>query len=240
MSDATQTDAQAEPLTMPRPGGLLARRELHFIWLLDVSGSMNAEGKIQALNVAIRESIPQLQAAARDNPNVDVLVRAIVFADGARWHLEKPTPVADLRWTDVVAGGHTDMAAALRLVAQALKVPPMPERAVSPVLVLVTDGHHTDDFQAGLGELMAERWGREALRMAVAIGRDVHLATLQDFIGDDALRPIQAHNPEALLQKIRWVSRSGIESASQLTDQAQQRHIAQASARADDGDLVEW
>ncbi len=43
-----------------RPGGAMARRELHFIWLLDTSGSMNADGKIQALNVAIRETIPQL------------------------------------------------------------------------------------------------------------------------------------------------------------------------------------
>src|SRR5437764_1186275 len=113
-----------------RPGGAMARRELHFIWLLDTSGSMNADGKIQALNVAIRETIPQLQAAARDNPNVNVLVRAITFSDGAKWHVETPTPVANLRWTDVTAGGHTDLGKALRLLANALKVPPMPERAV--------------------------------------------------------------------------------------------------------------
>lgn len=230
MSDAT--------IAMPRPGGALARRELHFIWLLDVSGSMNADGKIQALNVAIRESIPQLQAAARDNPNVDVLVRAIVFANGARWHIEKPTPVAELRWEDAVAGGHTDMGAAFRLAAEALKVPPMPERAVSPVLVLVTDGHHTDDFDGGLAALMAERWGREAVRLAVAIGRDVNMAALQAYIGDDELRPVTANNPEALMQKIRWVSRSGVESASQLVDREGQRRVAGAPSFLDDN--VEW
>jgi len=226
------------PIAMPRPGGALARRELHFIWLLDVSGSMNADGKIQALNVAIRESIPQLQAAARDNPNVDVLVRAIVFANGARWHLEKPTPVAELRWEDAVAGGHTDMGTAFRLAAGALKVPPMPERAVSPVLVLVTDGHHTDDFDGGLAALMAERWGREAVRLAVAIGRDVNMTALQAYIGDDELRPVTANNPEALMQKIRWVSRSGVESASQLVDREGQRRVASAPSFLDDN--VEW
>ncbi len=233
-------DEHSSSPAMPRPGGAMARRELHFIWLLDVSGSMNAEGKIQALNVAIRESIPQLQAAARDNPNVEVLVRAAVFSDGARWHLEQPTPVAALRWDDVGAGGHTDMGTAFRLVAAAMKVPPMPERAVSPVIVLITDGHHTDDFDGGLAALMAERWGAEALRMAVAIGRDVNLAALQTFIGDDALRPVTANNPEALLQKIRWVSRSGIESASQLVDHAQQRRVAEAPSRLDGGESVEW
>jgi uncharacterized protein YegL len=179
---------------------------------------MNADGKIQALNVAIREAIPQLRAAARDNPNVEVLVRAIAFSDGARWHIEEPTPVAALRWTDLAAGGHTDMGTALRLLADAMKSPPMPERAVSPVFVLVTDGHHTDDFEGGLAALMGETWGREAVRMAVTIGRDVNLALLQKFIGDDGLQPTQASNPEALIQQIRWLSRSGLERVSQVDD----------------------
>jgi uncharacterized protein YegL len=188
--------------------------------------------------VAIRESIPQLQAAARDNPNVDVLVRAIVFSNGARWHIEKPTPVAELRWEDAIAGGHTDMGTAFRLAAAALKVPPMPERAVSPVLVLVTDGHHTDDFDGGLAALMAERWGREAVRLAVAIGRDVNMTALQTYIGDDELRPVTANNPEALMQKVRWVSRSGVESASQIVDREGQRRMAGAPSFVDDN--VEW
>lgn len=224
---------------LPRPGGTLARRELHFIWLLDTSGSMNADGKIQALNVAIREAVPQLRAAARDNPNIDMLVRAVTFADGARWHVEQPTPVADLRWQDVTAGGHTDMGEALTLVAQALAVPPMPERAVSPVLVLVTDGHHTDDFDAGLAALMAERWGREAVRMAITIGRDVNAEALQKFIGRDDIRPVQAHNPEALIQHIRWVSRSSVESVSQVRDDGGMASPSRLLARQP-ADEAEW
>lgn len=231
-----------ETLNLVRPGGAMARRELHFIWLLDTSGSMNADGKIQALNVAIREAIPQLRAAARDNPNVDVRVRAMTFSDGARWHIETPTPVHELKWTDITAGGHTDTGTALALLAQAMKVPPMPERAVSPVLVLVTDGHHTDDFELGLSALMAERWGREAVRMAIAIGRDVHLASLQQFIGNDEIRPVEAGNPEALVQQIRWVSRSGIESVSQIVDGERRPGdsvLARASQSAID-DAAEW
>jgi uncharacterized protein YegL len=206
-----------------RPGGVMARREMHFIWLLDTSGSMNADGKIQALNVAIREAIPQLRAAARDNPNVEVLVRAISFSNGARWHIERPTPVEDLRWEDLTAGGHTSLGAALQLLAQAMRAPPMPERAVSPVFVLVTDGHHTDDFDAGLAALLAQSWGREAVRMAITIGRDVNLAALQKFIGNDDLAPVQANNPEALIEQIRWVSRSSLESISQLDGGASRR-----------------
>lgn len=215
------------------PGGALARRELHFIWLLDVSGSMNVDGKIQALNVAIQETIPQLQAAARDNANADVLVRALTFSSGARWHIETPTPVAQLRWNSVSAQGHTDMGQGLRLAASALASPPMPVRAVSPVLVLVTDGHHTDDFDAGLNALMAERWGREAVRMAVAIGRDVSMVALRKFIGNDDIEPLQANNPDALVQQIRWASRSGVESASQVlgADERKRRYEAQQASQ---------
>ena len=215
------------------PGGALARRELHFIWLLDVSGSMNVDGKIQALNVAIQETIPQLQSAARDNTNAEVLVRALTFSSGARWHIEKPTPVAQLRWNNVTAQGHTDMGQGLRLAASALASPPMPVRAVSPVLVLVTDGHHTDDFDAGLAALMGERWGQEAVRMAVAIGRDVSNVALRKFIGNDDIQPLQANNPDALVQQIRWASRSGVESASQVlgADERKRRYEAQQASQ---------
>ena len=228
-------DASAAVPAM-RPGGEMARRELHFVWLLDTSGSMNADGKIQSLNVAIREAIPQLRAAARDNPNVAVLVRAIAFSNGARWHLETPTPVEALRWVDLAAAGHTDLGAALRLLADAMATPPMPERAVSPVFVLVTDGHHTDDFEAGLAALLAEPWGREAVRAAITIGRDVNLAALQKFIGDESSRPVQANNPEQLVQQIRWLSRSGLERVSQVDDGGRVRSASSFAADAE----AEW
>ncbi len=92
------------------PGGALASRPLHFFWLADCSGSMGIDGKIQALNNAIREAIPHMQQVAAENPNAQVVVRAIAFANGARWHISQPVPVADFRWQDLKAGGVTDMA----------------------------------------------------------------------------------------------------------------------------------
>lgn len=218
--------------THRRPGGALARRPLHFIWLLDASGSMRVDAKIQALNVAIRETIPHLAAAAADNPGTEVLVRALAFASGARWHVERPTPVGELRWSDLSAGGHTDMGRALGMVADELKTPPMPERAVSPVLVLVSDGHYTDDFEAGLRRLLAEPWGREARRLAIAIGRDVSKRALKAFIGDDSLEPLPANNPEALARQIQWASLSGVQQASQLLDEDSTRRIYLAQVRS--------
>lgn len=51
-----------------RPGGELATRPLHFIWLADCSGSMSIDGKIQALNNAIREALPRIRTVPTKIP----------------------------------------------------------------------------------------------------------------------------------------------------------------------------
>src|ERR1700730_9492011 len=119
------------------PGGAIASRPLHFIWLLDTSGSMIGD-KIQSLNFAINEAIKPMQDTAAENPHAQVLVRAVTFSTGARWHLATQIPVADFKWTNVSAGGFTDMGKALTLVAEQLRIPPMTDRALPPVLVLVS------------------------------------------------------------------------------------------------------
>ena len=70
-----------------RPGGEMATRPLHFIWICDCSGSMGQGGKIEALNNAIREVIPHIRGVADENPNAEILIRAIKFSDGAQWHI---------------------------------------------------------------------------------------------------------------------------------------------------------
>ena len=122
-----------------RPGGELATRPLHFIWIADCSGSMAIDGKIQSLNTAIKEAIPNMQDVADENPNAQVLVRAVRFSDGAQWHVSHPTDIADFKWDDLQAGGVTSMGRALTLVADQLRIPPMTDRALPPVLVLISD-----------------------------------------------------------------------------------------------------
>lgn len=197
-----------------RPGGELATRPLHFIWIADCSGSMSMDGKIQALNNAIREAIPHMKDVADENPNAQVLVRAIKFSSGATWHIAQPTPVGEFKWVDLTAEGVTDMGKALSLVADQLKVPPMNERALPPVLVLISDGLPTDDFARGLRELMELPWGKKAVRMAIAIGEDAGYDVLQNFIGHAELKPLPANNPEALVKQIKWVSTVVLKAAS--------------------------
>jgi uncharacterized protein YegL len=175
---------------------------------------MEQDGKIQALNTAVREAIPHMRKVAEDNPNAQVLVRAVKFSNGAQWHISQPTPVADFAWTDLTAEGETDMGKALQLVAEQLKMPPMSERALPPVLVLISDGQPTDDFESGLRALMDQPWGKKAVRIAISIGRDADPEVLQRFIGNPELKPLAANSPEALVKHIKWASTAVLKSAS--------------------------
>lgn len=197
-----------------RPGGGLAARPLHFIWICDCSGSMSVDGKIQTLNTAIREAVPHMRNVASDNPNAHVLVRAVRFSSGAQWHVPDPMPLDSFEWPDLKAEGVTDMGRALHLVAGQLQMPPMPERALPPVLVLVTDGQPTDDYLSGVRAIQAQPWGRKAVRLAIAIGEDADPECMENFIGNPEIRPLRANNPEALVDYIQWVSTVVLSAAS--------------------------
>jgi len=202
-----------------RPGGELSTRPLEFFWIADCSGSMSVNGKIQQLNTAIRESLPAMRKVADENPFATVRVRALAFSDGARWHIQ-PTPVEEFKWVDLQAGGVTDMGKALSMVAEQLKMPPMSRRALPPVLVLISDGQPTDDFNRGLEELMAQPWGKKAVRIAIAIGQDADREVLQKFINNIEFQPLQANNVESLTNYIRWASTVVLQSASAPASQS--------------------
>jgi len=203
------------------PGGELATRPLHFIFICDCSGSMGVDGKIQSLNNAIREAIPHMQKVADENPYADVLIRSLSFAVGAQWHISQPTKVKDLKWTDLIADGdRTDMGYALKMISEQLKVPPMNSKALPPVLVLISDGQPTDNYLAGIDEIKTLPWGKRAIRISIAIGADADKDMLRKFIGNAEIDVLEANNPESLIKHIRWVSTAVLKSASSPASQS--------------------
>jgi len=186
------------------PGGEMSSRILDFFWIADCSGSMDGE-KIQTLNYAIRQTIPDMRKEADDNPNASIMVRAIKFSDGAAWHIPTATPIDAFNWVDLTAGGVTAMGMALELIAGELKQLPTDTKRLPPVLVLLTDGQRTDDFKRGLDALMATPWGRKAVRIAIAIGKDTDINVLEQFAGNKEL-VLEAKNPQLLVKFIKWAS----------------------------------
>ncbi|MDD4729544.1 MAG: VWA domain-containing protein [Dysgonamonadaceae bacterium] len=172
--------------------------------MVDCSGSMHGD-KIQSLNYAIRQTIPDMKKAADDNPNAQLLIRALKFSTGAQWVTASPISIDDFDWNDIEAGGVTDMGKAFELVAEQLKIPPMSERALPPVLVLLSDGQPTDDYKKGLTALQNLPWGKKAVKIAISIGQDSDDNVLCEFTGNKEL-VLQANNPQTLVKMIKWAS----------------------------------
>jgi len=186
------------------PGGEMSSRTLDFFWIADCSGSMDGE-KIQTLNYAIRQTIPDMRKEADANPNARLLVRAVKFSDGASWHIASATPVESFNWTDLSAGGVTSMGKALELVVDELNQFPPDTKRLPPVLVLLTDGQPTDEYKKGLDSLLDTPWGKKSVRIAIAIGKDADLTVLEQFTGNREL-VLEAKNPQLLIRFIKWAS----------------------------------
>jgi len=195
-----------------QPGGPIPNQPLRFYWVLDVSGSMWG-AKIGALNHAVREALPAMRQAAADNAHAGVEVRVMAFGTGARWLTSAAVPLASFSWSDVGVDGLTDMGAAMQALAADLAAGNMPDRALPPVIVLVSDGQPTDDFAGGLRALMDEPWGSKAVRVAVAIG-DADHDVLRRFVGDPAIEVLTARNPQDLVAYVRWASTEVLRAAA--------------------------
>jgi uncharacterized protein YegL len=200
-------------LERKRPGAEIATSDLHVVWLCDCSGSMRGE-KIESLNFAIREALPAMRDEARTYPHARVLVHAIAFSDGARFVRDDAQPIESFAWTDVTAGGFTDMGAALTLVAERLGSQPSAGGALAPVLILISDGRPTDDFAAGLAALHAQPAFASAQRIAIAVGDDADEECLQLFIGDGGGSPLAAATCADLVERVAWASTIPLRAAS--------------------------
>ena len=173
--------------------------------MIDCSGSMKADGKMQALNTAVRETLPMLVEAAESNIYTAVFLRSISFSTGARWHIETPTPIDNVRWTDVEAGGYTDLGEALDLLLNALDG--LEARSIPPGVLLISDGQPTDDYRSGLARLAAHPWGARSQRIAIAIGTDADEEFLAEFTGPSGL-VLSAHEPDRVAHELRFAGES--------------------------------
>ena len=189
---------------LQRPGGELATRPIHFFWVVDCSGSMYGE-KIGIVNNTIQECIPEMRNSADNNPNAQLLIRALQFSSGASWITTSPVPVETYSWEDMEANGLTELGKACDLLAAQLSIPPMPARALPPVIVLLSDGQPTDDYKKSLDKLKGMPWFRKAVKIAISIGQDADDDVLIEFTGNKEL-VLQANNATALAKMIKWAS----------------------------------
>jgi uncharacterized protein YegL len=161
--------------------------------------------KISTVNHAIQEAVPDMKEAADENPNAQLLVRTLKFSSGAEWVTVDPVRIEDFSWDDLNTGGITDLGSALDLLSEQLTIPPMSDRALPPVMVLLSDGQPTDDYKSALERLLSLPWGRKSVRIAISIGQDADDDMLYEFTGSRELI-LPARNAPTLAKMIKWAS----------------------------------
>jgi len=179
------------------------KHPLHFIWICDCSAAMKGD-RIQDLNSAISDGLGAIEDEAENNPEIMVKMSVMRFATTAEWAVKNPTPVDQMTWPNLDAGGDAKLGRALFKVAGRMTIPPMPDRACPPVLIVTLSRNPTDNVQEGLTKLFSTPWGKEAVRIGIGIGSDADHDTLEKFVRHPEIPVLQANNPEDLTRFIRW------------------------------------
>lgn len=185
----------------------IARRTMVLFFLVDTSGSMYGE-KIGALNDAIRETVPDLKDLSDGNPDAAIKIAVLQFDTDVRWLYPQPIESGDFRWNDLEVGGLTSLGAALRELDSKLSKKQFLQEAAgsyAPVIILLSDGGPTDDFENALNQIKQNNWFKHAIKVAIAIGNDADKNVLVQFTGRTEL-VVEVHNKSALKAIIKFVS----------------------------------
>ena len=202
----------------------IARKTMTLFFLVDTSGSMCGE-KIGSLNEAVRETIPDLNDLSVSNPDAAIKIAALQFDSDVKWLYPQPIEAEKFQWNDLQADGLTALGGALdELNSKLSKSQFMQEAAGSyaPVIILLSDGGPTDDFDAALERIKKNNWFKHAIKVAIAIGNDADKNVMAQFAGTSEA-VFEVHNKAALRAIIKFVSvtssqvnskSSGVEDAS--------------------------
>lgn len=182
-------------------------RPIPVIILADTSGSMSVDGKVEAMNSALRGMIKSFSDEGRLNAEIQLSV--ITFGGVAKTHLDLTPAYQITEFTDFNATGGTPMGDALGIAKNLIEnKEQIPSRAYRPVIALVTDGHPTDDWTAAFTDFCSSERAQKATRMAMAIGNDANESMLNDFTNDLEAPLFKANNSQDIIKFFRAVSMS--------------------------------
>jgi uncharacterized protein YegL len=180
-------------------------RPLPVILMLDVSGSMGVEGKIQSLNSAVKEMISNFKE--QDDSQAEIHVGIITFGGAAKFHQEI-LPASETTWTDLSADGGTPMGASFDLARELIEdVTKISGRAYRPTMVLISDGMPTDNWQGPLTSLLNSERASKAFRFAMGIGTTDDVVLTQ-FLNDPENRVFNADEADQIKKFFRFITMS--------------------------------
>lgn len=169
------------------------RKVMTLFYLVDTSGSMSGS-RIGTVNAAMEECIPLLKEVAQANDDAEIKVAILQFSSGCSWVTPASGPVGleDIIWNDLQAGGMTEFGGALYELDKKLsrnEYLKSQTGAYAPVILLLSDGGPTDNWEAALNQIKQNNWFKHAIKIAIDIESGSDRSVLAQFTG----------NPEAIL-----------------------------------------
>ena len=169
------------------------RKVMTLFYLVDTSGSMKGS-RIGTVNAAMEECIPLLKEVATANDDAEIKVAILQFSSGCSWITPASGPVGldDIIWNDLQAGGMTEFGEALTELHKKLsrnEYLNSQTGAYAPVILLLSDGGPTDNWESALAKIKQNNWFKHAIKIAIDIESGSERAVLAQFTG----------NPEAIL-----------------------------------------
>lgn len=203
---------------MPSPSRFSAipRRALPIFYILDTSGSMSGI-PIERLNRAMSETLDSLKQIAIHNGDAKLKIAVLDFNTKATWlQPAGPEDMEDFFWPGLEAGGLTSMGAALKELNSKLTKDAFLKSSTGslfPVLIFMTDGYATDDYEAALNEINENRYFRNAVKVGFAIGERPDTDMIAKIVGDrEAV--IRTEDLGVFAKLIRFVSVTASTSVS--------------------------
>lgn len=122
--------------------------DMNLFFLLDTSGSMTYDGRINQLNYAMPEALVAAKEAALEK-EANLRVRIIQFSSSADYIIGDVNNGVSIdeainSWKDLDCEGGTDTGGAIDKVLEAMHTYILGTRAYHPVVILITDGESNE------------------------------------------------------------------------------------------------
>lgn len=187
------------------------RKDLTVFFILDTSGSMEGT-KIVTLNRAMRETVAALKKLAKKNGDAKLKIAVMEFNSGCTWITasgpEDLEEEENFVWDDLKAGGLTDVGAALLELDSKLSRDAFLGSmvgAMMPVIIFMSDGHNTDNYEAALEQIRRNKWFACGTKIGFALGDEADVKMIASVVGDSEA-VIQTSDMETFEKLMKFVA----------------------------------